>query len=107
MAEHTEKALRAYFQHGDIWEQEIIKRAKRSARIAWFFVLVFAGVAMLSLMAIVLMLPLESFEPYVVTVDSTTGYLEVKTGLTRPTNLTEQQAVTQANVVRYVRIREG
>jgi type IV secretion system protein VirB8 len=106
MAEH-EKALRSYFQDGDIWEQEIIKRAKRSARVAWFFVLVFAGVAMLSLMAIVLMLPLKSFEPYVVTVDSTTGYVEVKSGLTRPAKLTEQQAVTQANVVRYIRNREG
>jgi type IV secretion system protein VirB8 len=107
MAEHTEKALRSYFQQGDIWEQEIIKRAKRSARIAWFSALLFAGVAMLSLMAIVLMLPLKSFEPYVVTVDSTTGYVEVKSGLTRPANLTEQQAVTQANVVRYIRNREG
>ena len=31
----------------------------------------------------------------------------MKTGLTRPANLTEQQAVTQANVVRYIRAREG
>ncbi len=53
------------------------------------------------------MLPLKSFEPYVVTVDKATGYIEVKSGLTRPANLTEQQAVTQANVVRYIRAREG
>ena len=33
--------------------------------------------------------------------------IEVKSGLTRPANLTEQQAVTQANVVRYIRNREG
>ncbi|WP_292627856.1 virB8 family protein, partial [Mesorhizobium sp.] len=36
-----------------------------------------------------------------------TGYMEVKTGLTRPSNLTEQQAITQANVVRYIRAHEG
>ena len=60
-----------------------------------------------SLVAVVLMLPLKSFEPYVVTVDRTTGYIEVKSGLTRPANLTEQQAITQANVVRYTRAREG
>jgi type IV secretion system protein VirB8 len=107
MAESTENRLRSYYQHGEIWEQEIIKRAKRSSRIAWFFALVFAGIAVLSLLAVVLMLPLKSFEPYVVTVDSTTGYIEVKSGLTRPANLTEQQAVTQANVVRYIRNREG
>ena len=65
------------------------------------------GSPLLSLLAVVLMLPLKSFEPYVVTVDQTTGYIEVKSGLTRPANLTEQQAVTQANVVRYIRNREG
>lgn len=107
MAEKSETALRSYFQQGDIWEQEIIKRAKRSARIAWSFSIVFAGLTLLSLLAVVLMLPLKSFEPYVVTVDQTTGYIEVKSGLTRPAKLTEQQAVTQANVVRYIRSREG
>jgi type IV secretion system protein VirB8 len=107
MADSTDNQLRSYFQQGDIWEQEIIKRAKRSARVAWFFALVFAGLAALSLVAVVLMLPLKSFEPYVVTVDRTTGYLEVQSGLTRPANLTEQQAITQANVVRYIRNREG
>jgi type IV secretion system protein VirB8 len=103
----SQTTLRSYFQQGDIWEQEIIKRAKRSARIAWFVSILFAGLALLSLLAVVLMLPLKSFEPYVVTVDQTTGYIEVKSGLTRPANLTEQQAVTQANVVRYIRNREG
>lgn len=107
MADKSETALRSYFQQGDVWEQEIIKRAKRSARIAWFFSLVFAALATLSLLAVVLLIPLKSFEPYIVTVDRTTGYIEVKTGLTRPANLTEQQAVTQANVVRYIRAREG
>jgi type IV secretion system protein VirB8 len=107
MANSTENTLRSYYQHGEVWEQEIIKRAKRSARVAWFFALVFASLAATSLGAIVLMLPLKSFEPYVVTVDRTTGYIEVKSGLTRPADLTEQEAITQANVVRYIRNREG
>lgn len=107
MADTTDSNLRSYYQHGEIWEQEIIKRAKRSSRVAWFFAMVFAGIAVLSLFAVVLMLPLKSFEPYVVEVDRTTGYIEVKSGLTRPANLTEQQAITQANVVRYIRNREG
>ncbi|MBN9235725.1 type VI secretion protein [Mesorhizobium hungaricum] len=107
MAESTDDRLRSYFQYGDIWEAEIIKRAKRSSRIAWFFALVFAAIAALSLVAVVLMLPLKSFEPYLVEVDKNTGYIEVKSGLTRPANLTEQEAVTQANVVRYIRNREG
>src|SRR5438552_326077 len=107
MADSTDDKLRSYFQDGEIWEAEIIKRAKRSSRVAWFFALVFAGIAALSLVAVVLMLPLKSFEPYLVEVDKNTGYIEVKSGLTRPANLTEQEAVTQANVVRFIRNREG
>jgi len=107
MADSTDDRLRSYFQDGEIWEAEIIKRAKRSSRLAWFFTLVFAGIAALSLIAVVLMLPLKSFEPYLVEVDKNTGYIEVKSGLTRPANLTEQEAVTQASVVRYIRNREG
>ncbi|MFI0848435.1 virB8 family protein [Mesorhizobium sp. IMUNJ 23232] len=107
MADKSESALRSYFQQGDIWEQEIIKRAKRSARVAWFFSIVFAGIALLSLLAVVLMLPLKSFEPYIVVVDKATGYLEVKSGLTRPSSLTEETALTQGNVVRFITKREG
>lgn len=107
MIERADDRLRSYFQDGDVWEQEILKRARRSSRIAWFFSIVFALIAVVSLLCVVLMLPLKSFEPYIIEVDRNTGYIEVKSGLTRPANLTEQEAVTQANVVRYVRNREG
>jgi type IV secretion system protein VirB8 len=50
---------------------------------------------------------LKGCEPYIVEVDKNTGYIEVKSGLTRPASLTEQQAITQANIVRYIRAREG
>lgn len=107
MAEQKDVALRSYFQDGDRWENEIVKKAKRSRSLAWFVTTIFAGIALLALAALVLLVPLKSFEPYVVVVDKNTGYLEVKTGLTRPANLTEQQAITQANIVRYIRAREG
>lgn len=107
MAAGREKNLRSYFQDGDIWEHEILKRATRSSRIAWFFVVLFAAIAMLGLLAVVLMMPLKSFEPYVVEVDKNTGYIEVKSGLTKASTLSGQEAVTQANVVRYIRNREG
>ncbi|MBZ9857390.1 type VI secretion protein [Mesorhizobium sp. CA13] len=107
MARTTDEKLRSYFQDGAIWEHEIVKRAKRSSRIAWTIALMFAAITALALLALVLMLPLKSFEPYLVEVDKNTGYIEVKSGLTRVSNLTDQEAVTQANVVRYIRNREG
>jgi len=63
-------------------------------------------VAVCSLLVLAMLMPLKTFEPYFVEVDKTTGYMEVTSGLTRTTTLTEQQAVTQANVVRYIRARE-
>ncbi|RUV70522.1 type VI secretion protein [Mesorhizobium sp. M5C.F.Cr.IN.023.01.1.1] len=107
MAETKDVALRSYFQDGDRWENEIVKKAKRSRMLAWFVTTIFGTITLLALAALVMLVPLKSFEPYIVEVDRNTGYMEVKTGLTRPANLTEQQAVTQANVVRYIRAREG
>ena len=107
MAESNDVAFRSYFQDGDRWESEIVKKAKRSRALAWLVTTIFGAITLLALVALVLLVPLKSFEPYIVEVDRNTGYMEVKTGLTRPANLTEQQAVTQANVVRYIRSREG
>jgi len=107
MAGSRESDLRSYYQSGDIWEQEIVKRAKRSRALAWLVTMIFGGITVLSLLALVMLVPLKSFEPYIVEVDKNTGFIEVKTGLTRPTRLTEQQAITQANIVRYIRAREG
>jgi type IV secretion system protein VirB8 len=107
MAETSDADLRSYYQSGDIWEQEVVKRAKRSRALAWFVTALFGGITLLSLAALVLLIPLKSFEPYIVEVDRNTGYIEVKTGLTRPSNLTEQQAITQAYIVRFIRARES
>jgi len=107
MADSKDLNLHTYYQSGDIWEQEIVKKAKRSRTLAWFVTTIFGGITLLSLLALVMLVPLKSFEPYIVEVDKNTGYVEIKSGLTRPINLTAQQAVTQANIVRYVRSREG
>ncbi|TDW28137.1 type IV secretion system protein VirB8 [Rhizobium azibense] len=107
MADVKDLDLRTYYQSGEIWEQEIVRRAKRSRALAWFVTMIFGTITLLSLIALVMLVPLKSFEPYIVEVDKNTGYLEVKTGITRPVTLTEQQAVTQANIVRYIRAREG
>ena len=59
------------------------------------------ALAVLSFVALLLLLPLKTFEPYVVTVDRSTGYLELTRGLYQG-NLTQDEAITQANLVKYV-----
>ena len=102
----ADEGLVSYYQDGARWENDIVRNARRSRTVAWFFTLVFGALAACSIITVMMMMPLKTFEPYIVEVDKTTGFMEVKSGLTRTTNLTEQEAVTQANVVRYIRARE-
>ena len=110
MTQNNDARLVSYFQDGSVWELDAIRSARRSKSVAWFLVLVFAFLLGLALLALAALVPLKSFEPYLVMVDKATGYIEVKTA--RDTSydtlsLTERQAVTQANVVRFIRMREG
>lgn len=107
MTDSREAALRSYFQDGDRWENEIVRKAKRSKAVAWFVTIIFGLVALFALLALVMLVPLKSFEPVIVVVDKATGYIETKSGLTKAQNLTDSRAITQANVVRYIRTREG
>ncbi len=94
-----------YYKKGETWDQEVIANALLSRNRAWIMAFFCMGIAALSLLTLILILPLKTFEPYVVTVDQTTGYLEVTKGL-YDGNLTQDEAVTQANLVKYVSLRE-
>ena len=62
--------------------------------------------ALLALAGLLLLLPLKEFAPYVVTVDKNTGWLEVSRGLHQG-NLTQNEAITIAQIVRCVVARES
>lgn len=98
--------LHKYFMDGETWEQEIIANALQSRNRAWLLSFFCMGIAALSLITLLTILPLKTFEPYVVTVDRNTGYLEVTKGLYQG-NLTQDEAITQANLVKYVSLRES
>lgn len=107
MLKKTENTyLNKYFQDGETWEQEIIANALQSRNRAWLLSFFCMGIAVLSLITLLILLPLKTFEPYVVTVDRNTGYLEVTKGLYQG-NLTQDEAITQANLVKYVSLRES
>lgn len=103
-AENSE--LQDYFKGGETWEREIIANALQSRNRAWLMSFFCMGVAVLSLITLLLLLPLKTFEPYVVSVDRNTGYLEVTKGLYQG-NLSQDEAITQANLVKYVSLRES
>lgn len=110
MSKATNPKLISYFQEANVWEGDIVRLSKRSARIAWAVAIASIVIALLAMVSLVLLVPLKTFEPYLVMVDKNTGYVEVKTTVdTNYDELTigERQAVTQANVVRFIRMREG
>lgn len=94
-----------YYEAGEDWEYETYLRLTQSKRRAWVVAGVASAVAVLSLLALVLLLPLKEFAPYVVTVHDGTGYLEVTRGLA-PGDLSEDEAVTSANIVRCLTAHE-
>ena len=90
---------------GKSWEDDTHRSLRRSRTFAWLLTGVFGVIALLSLVALVLLFPLKQYEPYMVAVDKTTGYLEIARAL-KPGDLSQDEAVTAANIVRYIRARE-
>ena len=91
---------------GATWEHETYLSQRRSVRRAWLFAGLSFALAGLAILALILVLPLKEFVPYVVTVDKNTGWLEVTRGLQQG-NLTQNEALAIANIVRCVNARES
>ena len=98
--------LRKYFEDAETWDQEIFANILQSRTRAWLLSFFCMGIATLCLLTLLCLLPLKTFAPYVVTVDKSTGYVEVTKGL-YDGNLTQDDAVTESNLVRYVSTRES
>ncbi|WP_273795049.1 virB8 family protein [Brucella intermedia] len=94
-----------YYSEGSAWEDEIHRSLRRSRTLAWLITGASFLVAITSLSALVMLMPLKQFEPYVIEVDKATGYLQVARAL-KPGDLSQNEAVTAANIVRYIRARE-
>ena len=99
-------SLTKYFDDGESWENEVFSSMRQSRNRAWLLAFFCMAVTILSLMTLLFLLPLKTFEPYVVTVDKGTGYLEVTKGLAGG-QITPDDAITQSNLVRYITARES
>lgn len=94
-----------YFAAARSWADEQRSVALWHLRIAWSFA-VLAGIVALALaIAIAMMVPLKSVQPYVVTVDRQTGAVQLARGLAEG-RLSQNEAVIQAQLANYVLARE-
>jgi type IV secretion system protein VirB8 len=97
---------RRYFGEAVRWENDIIRLVKRSRTTAWIIASVSASLACMAMVCLVVLLPLKSFEPYVIEVDKTTGFMEIRRPLADG-DLTQNEAIIRMYVVRYLKVREG
>ena len=94
-----------YYADGATWERDIARRNRNSRAIAWIVAAVMTIVAVGALGTLALLVPLKTYEPYMIVVDKTTGFVEVKRPMAEGP-LTQDEAVTTFNVVRYIKARE-
>lgn len=94
-----------YYAEGASWEYDVARRNRNSRALAWIVATVMTIVAVIALGVLALIVPLKTYEPYMVVVDKTTGFVEVKRPMAEGA-LSQDEAVTMFNVVRYIKARE-
>lgn len=90
----------------DSWAQSVTDDLERSRRTAWIIACVSAAVALLLAIALVLLLPLKTVEPYTLLVDRQTGNVEALAPLDAQT-VSADSALTRSFLVQYVIARES
>ncbi|EKT0418649.1 type IV secretion system protein [Campylobacter jejuni] len=79
---------------------------EKSNKRAWLIAFVSIFIAILSIVAVVLLTPLKTIEPYVIRVDNTTGMVDILTMLDEK-EITENEALDKYFISQYVKAREG
>lgn len=95
-----------YYHQGERWEASVYRWTAVS-RNAWRGLAIILGLALLASLGLLwALLPLKSFDVVVLEVDKTTGFVEASRPLSEAGDLTQNEAVTRANIVRFIRARE-
>jgi len=106
MNEHSREALDSYYAEAASWNRDRVQAMRSSHRIAWWIAGIAAAIALLEAIALVLLTPLKTVEPYTLMVDKTTGYVQALKPLDQA-KIAPDAALTQSFLVQYVIAREG
>lgn len=103
----TEKDFKHYLEESRRVDQDRVLLLEKSRITAWRIAGGSFIVACLSILAVTVLTPLKSIEPYLIRVDTSTGYVDVVTNLAGDTSYTQDEAITRHFLKRYVTAREG
>lgn len=90
----------------DSWGDSVLDDLQRSRRTAWIVAGIAAAIALLLAVAVVIMLPLKTTQPYTLLVDRQTGHVEALAPLERSV-IAPDAALTRSFLVQYVIARES
>jgi type IV secretion system protein VirB8 len=100
----ADPALQAYFRETASWDADRAAQSRRSARIAWWVAGGGWSCALMSVAALMLLMPLKRVEPFVVRVDNSTGLVDVVPMYAGRAEIPE--AVTRYFLTHYVTVCE-
>jgi type IV secretion system protein VirB8 len=106
MNKQAREALDAYYVEAESWGQDRQDALRASRKIAWIIAAAAALIAVLEAIALVVLMPLKTVEPYTLLVDRNTGFVQALTPLD-PGRISGDTALTQSFLVQYVIAREG
>ncbi|ECQ1446020.1 TPA: type IV secretion system protein [Campylobacter jejuni] len=79
---------------------------EKSNKRAWLIAFISIFIAIISIIAVVLLTPLKTIEPYVIRVDNTTGMVDILTMLDEK-EISSNEALDKYFISQYVKAREG
>ena len=94
-----------YYNAAQGWADERVEAERKARKLAWAVAGTAGAIALILAITLLLLVPLKTVQPYVVTVDKQTGAVEVATTVANG-RLTQNEAVIQAQLANYVRVRE-
>jgi len=106
MNKQAREALDAYYVEAESWANDQQDALRASRRIAWTIASAAALIAVLLAIALVVLMPLKTVEPYTLLVDRNTGFIQALTPLD-PARVSGDTALTQSFLVQYVIARES
>lgn len=97
-----------YYKVSGIFQEEIYTSLKQSRKWAWIFAGVCLGIALFSVLALVIVLPMKETEIIVVESEKATGRMDVAYKLSEAgKKLSQQDKFIRFELMRYMNAREG
>lgn len=95
-----------YYSAGQRWEESVYRSVSISRNVWRLAALLLALALVVALGTLYALVPLKQLEVVTLLVDKTTGHVEVARPLEPNGPLSENESVTRANIVRFIRARE-